>query len=87
MLYLLLKRNRVFCWNKLHTQVFDTGFISYQEEPECLGLGVGGVNLGKVVWGEDGKNRTEQVEKKKFLSHICKPGGVVRIRIYHLSAS
>ena len=68
MLYLLLKRNRVFCWNKLHTQVFDTGFISYQEEPECLGLGVGGVNLGKVVWGEDGKNRTEQVEKKSFLA-------------------
>lgn len=48
--------------------MFDTGFISYQEEPECLGLGVGGVNLGKVVWGEDGKNRTEQVEKKKEVS-------------------
>lgn len=42
-----------------------------------FGMGVGGVNLGKFVWGEDGKNRTEQVEKK-FLSHICKPGGLFR---------
>lgn len=71
MLYLLLKRNRVFCWNKLHTQVFDTGLISYQEEPECLGLGVGGVNLGKVVPGEDGRNRTEQVKKKKKRSFLA----------------
>lgn len=59
MLCLLLKRNHVFCWNELHTQVFDRGFTSYQEKPECLGLGVGGVNLGKVVWGEDRENKTE----------------------------
>lgn len=63
MLYLLLKRNRVFCWNKLHTQVFDTGLISYQEEPECLGLG-----WEVLIWGRwygERMERTEQNEQKK----------------------
>lgn len=30
-----------------------------------FGVGVGGVNLGKVVWREDGENRIEWVEKKR----------------------
>lgn len=30
-----------------------------------FGVGVGGVNLEKMVWGEDGENRTELVREKK----------------------
>lgn len=68
MLYLLLKRNHVFCWNKLHTQVFDTGFISYQEEPECLGLGWE-VLIWKRWYGrEDRENRTDRTSKRKEVS-------------------
>lgn len=61
------QRNHVFCWNKLRTQVFDTGLLSYQEEPECLGL-VGGVNLEKNGGGWREQNRTSKRKEVSFLA-------------------
>lgn len=79
MLSLLLKRDCVFSWNKMHTQVFDREFKSYQEEPECLGFGVGGVNLGKVMCAGGGME--EQTVGRKNICYVCELGSLVRIRI------
>lgn len=70
MLSLLLKRDCVFSWNKLHTQVFDREFQSYEEETECLGFGVGGVNLGKVMCAGGGMEEQTVERKKTFAMFV-----------------